>query len=226
MDAILLENVSKVFKVPHDYKLGIKSYVLGFFNLSHKYEIFHALKNINLRVKQGEFLGIMGPNGSGKSTLLKIIAKVIEPTSGTVTAHGKISPFLELGIGFQGELTVTENVYLYGALLGIKREEIARRFNSIIHFAELEKFVDAKLKNLSSGMLARLGFSIAIQVDADILLVDEVLAVGDVAFQKKCYEVFKRFKKERKTVVLISHDRQIIYKFCDRTLSLQKGVLT
>ncbi len=225
MDAIVLEDVGKTFKIPHDYKAGIKSYLLGFLNLTHSYEVFHALKNINLRVKQGEFLGIIGPNGSGKSTLLKIIAHVIKPTTGRVLVHGKISPFLELGVGFQGELTVTENVYLYGALLGIQKQEIDRRFDSIIHFAELERFVDTKLKNLSSGMLARLGFSIAIRVNADILLVDEVLAVGDVSFQKKCFEVFRRFKKEGKTVVLISHDAYLIKRFSDKIIQLQNGTL-
>ncbi|MBS3145164.1 ABC transporter ATP-binding protein [Candidatus Woesearchaeota archaeon] len=220
MDAIILENVSKTFKIPHDYKAGIKSYLLGFFNLTHCYERFHALKNINLRVRQGEFLGIIGPNGSGKSTLLKIIANVIQPTTGRVLVHGKISPFLELGVGFQGELTVKENVYLYGVLLGIQQKEIARRFDSIIHFAELERFIDTKLKNLSSGMLARLGFSIAIQVDADILLVDEVLAVGDEAFQEKCYSIFRKFKREGKTILLVSHDKSLIRKFADRTIRL------
>ena len=220
MDAIILEHVSKIFKIPHDHKAGIKSYLLGFFNLTHSYELFPALTNINIRVKQGEFLGIMGPNGSGKSTLLKIIANVIQPTTGKVFVHGKISPFLELGVGFQGELTVKENVYLYGLLLGIQRKEIDRRFDSIIHFAELERFVDTKLKNLSSGMIARLGFSIAIQVDADILLVDEVLAVGDEEFQEKCYTIFRKFKREGKTIVLVSHDRVLIRKFADRTIQL------
>lgn len=220
IEVITLGHVDKIYKIPHDYKTGIKSFLLGFFNLSHSYERFYALKNINLHIKQGEFVGIIGPNGSGKSTLLKIIAGVIKPTKGKVTVIGKISPFLELGVGFQGELTVRENVFLYGCLLGIHRKEIAKRFLTIISFAGLENFVDTKLKNLSSGMIVRLGFSIAIQVDADILLVDEVLAVGDEEFQKKCYETFTRFKKEGKTIILVSHDKQIIHKFSDEVIQL------
>ncbi len=218
MEVIRLEHVSKAFKIPHDRKTGIKSFVLGLFMGSHSYEQFYALKDVSLSVKKGEFLGIIGSNGSGKSTLLKLIAGVIQPTRGSVAVKGKISPFLELGVGFQGELTVKENIYLYGCLLGMDYKELSKRFTSIVSFAGLEKFIDTKLKNLSSGMIARLGFSIAIQVDADILLVDEVLAVGDADFQKKCYETFTRFKKEGKTIILVSHDKQIIHKFSDRII--------
>lgn len=220
MNAIVFEHVDKVFKIPHDYKTGIKSFILGIFNLSHAYERFYALKDLNFRIKQGEFIGIIGPNGSGKSTLLKIIAGVIKPTKGSVTVIGKVSPFLELGVGFQGELTVRENVFLYGCILGMSRKEIMGRFSKIISFAGLEKFVDTKLKNLSSGMIARLGFSIAIEVGADILLVDEALAVGDEEFQKKCYRVFEQFRKTGKTILLVSHDKKLLSKFSDRAIQL------
>lgn len=225
MDSILLQNISKVFKIAHDRKTGIKSFMLGLFTRSLSYEIFFALKDISLKVKKGEFIGIIGPNGSGKSTLLKIIAGVIQPTDGKVFVHGKISPFLELGVGFQGDLTVKENVYFYGSLLGMDAKKLQKRFATIIAFAELEKFIDTKLKNLSSGMVARLGFSIAIQVDADILLVDEVLAVGDVSFQKKCLDAFKQLKNKHKTVILVTHDLNLIKNWCDKALLIDSGTL-
>lgn len=225
MYAIEVKNLNKSFKIPYDKKFGLKSAVMGFFKGDFGYRKLYALEDINLKVKKGEFLGILGPNGAGKSTLLKILAGVLKPDSRTVEINGKVSPFLELGLGFQGELTAKENVYIYGTILGLSREEITRRFDEIIKFAGLGEFVNTKLKNFSSGMLARLGFSIAIQVDADILLVDEVLAVGDEEFQKKCYNVFKKFKKEGKTVVLVSHDLPSIEKWCDRSLLVISGIL-
>tara|TARA_Y100000310_G_scaffold339954_1_gene434244 strand:- start:4047 stop:4724 length:678 start_codon:yes stop_codon:yes gene_type:complete len=223
MNAIEVTNLSKSFKIPHDRKTGLKSVLLGFLHGSSGSDTFHALKNVDLQVKKGEFLGITGPNGAGKSTLLKLLAGVLQPDTGKIQINGKLSPFLELGLGFNGELTAEENIYIYGTILGLTRRQIKNRFQEIITFAGLEKFVHTKLKNFSSGMLARLAFSIAIQVDADILLVDEVLAVGDEAFQKKCYEVFKKFKKEGKTVILVSHDKQIIKKFSDRVITFKDG---
>ena len=225
MDAINITNLSKVFKIPHDKSYGIKSATIGFIKRQTKYEKLYALNNINLSIKKGEFIGITGRNGSGKSTLLKIIADILKPTAGGVHVNGKISPFIELGTGFQYELTAKENIFLYGAIHGLNREEINKKLKEIIEFAELERFIDTKLKNFSSGMQARLAFSIAIQIDADILLVDEVLAVGDIGFQKKCHEVFKKFKKEGKTILLVSHSTEQLKKFSDSIIELENGVV-
>ena len=221
MEVIKLTNVSKVFKINHERGYGIKSTIINLLKRKKNYENFYALKEVNLCVQKGEFIGITGKNGSGKSTLLRIIANIIKPTTGKVIVSGKISPFLELGTGFQYELTARENIYLYGAILGLTRKEIDKRFESIVDFAELERFIDTKLKAFSSGMFARLAFSIAIQVNADILLVDEALAVGDEVFQKKCFSVFERFKKEGKTIILVSHDSRIIKRFCDCIIELK-----
>lgn len=220
MDIIKLKNVNKIFRIPHERSTGLKSIVINLLKGRTRYENFHALRNINLTIKKGEFIGIIGKNGAGKSTLLRIIASIIKPTTGTVEVYGKVSPFLELGTGFQIDLTAKDNIYLYGSILGLTKKEIDKKFNDIVAFAELERFVDTKLRNFSSGMFARLAFSIAIQVDADILLVDEALAVGDAEFQKKCFEVFRRFKKEGKTVLLVSHDKDLIKLFSDRIITL------
>ncbi len=224
MNIIQLENVNKSFKIPHEKRNTLAENFIGI--LSNKkiiYEELKTLQNINLEVKKGEFLGIIGNNGSGKSTLLKIVAGVLKPDSGKVFVNGKISPFLELGVGFNGELTAKENIYLYGIILGLSRREIDTKIPEIIKFAELEKFIDAKVKNFSSGMYVRLAFATAIQVDSPILLLDEVLAVGDQNFQEKCYEVFKKFKKEGKTVLFVSHDSVSVEKWCDRCILLDSG---
>jgi len=176
-----------------------------------------------LNIGEGEFLGIIGKNGAGKSTLLKIIAKVLEPTSGTIKTNGTIAPFLELGVGFQGELSVKNNIFLYGALLGMSKKQILSKYDWIIDFSGLERFVDAKLKNLSSGMQVRLGFSITVSVESSILLVDEVLAVGDINFQQKCYDTFKSFKNSGRTILFVSHDLNTVERFCDRALLLDNG---
>jgi len=219
---IILEQVSKMFRLPHDKKWTLRQRFVGILQ-KKTYEDFYALRDINLKVNQGEFLGIIGKNGSGKSTLLKLIAKVLEPTSGKITVNGNVSPFLELGIGFQGDLTVRDNIFLYGALLGLSRDEIRNRYDWIIDFSGLERFVDAKLKNLSSGMQVRLGFSITVSVESPILLVDEVLAVGDIDFQHKCYDCFESFKKNGRTIVFVSHDLNAVEKFCDRVVLLEEG---
>jgi lipopolysaccharide transport system ATP-binding protein len=158
-------------------------------------------------------------------TLLKLIAKVLEPASGKISVNGDVAPFLELGVGFQGDLSVRDNIFLYGALLGVSRREIADKYDWIIDFSGLERFVDAKLKNLSSGMQVRLGFSITIAVESPILLVDEVLAVGDIDFQQKCYKAFENFKKAVKTIVFVSHDLNAVEKFCDRVILLEDGTI-
>ena len=166
---------------------------------------------------------MIGKNGSGKSTLLKLIAKVLEPSSGTISVNGNVSPFLELGVGFQLDLSVKDNIFLYAALLGMSKKEIVEKYDWIIEFSGLGRFVDAKLKNLSSGMQVRLGFSITVSVDCPTLLVDEVLAVGDIDFQQKCYDVFADFKKTGRTILFVSHDLKAVEQFCDRAVLLKNG---
>ncbi len=226
MNAITIKNVSKRFRIPHEKRTTLFENLVGLVKGGrYTYEEFWALRNINLTVKKGETLGIIGGNGSGKTTLLGIIAGVLTPDDGKCKVNGRIAPFLDLGVGFEGELTAKENVYLYGAIMGIKRREINERFDEIIKFAELENFVDAKLKNFSSGMRMRLAFATAINVDPDILLIDEVLAVGDIAFQKKCFDVMDGFKKDGKTIVFVSHSLDAVRKLCDRGVLINKGVI-
>jgi lipopolysaccharide transport system ATP-binding protein len=219
---ITFEQVNKIFLLPHDRKSTLKQRFVSIFQ-KNTYEQLYALRNINLKVNEGEFLGIIGKNGSGKSTLLKLVAEVLEPTSGTISVNENVAPFLELGIGFQGDLTVKDNIFFYGALLGMSRKQITKKYDQIIDFAGLERFVDAKLKNLSSGMQVRLGFSITVAVESPILLVDEVLAVGDFDFQQKCYDTFCNFKKVGKTILFISHDLDAIERFSDNVILLRKG---
>ena len=178
---------------------------------------------MNLTIHPGEFIGIIGKNGSGKSTLLKIIANIYKPTTGDVLVNGTISPFLELGIGFNGDLSARENVYLNGIILGLSRKEIDAKYNHIVKFADLHDFMEMKLKNFSSGMQVRLAFAIAATVDADIYLCDEVLAVGDIDFQKKSLNTFFDLKKAGKTVIYVSHDLDTIKEFCTKTILLDKG---
>ncbi len=182
-----------------------------------------SLRDVNLEVPEGTALGVIGRNGAGKSTLLKVLTRITEPTSGVSRTRGRVGSLLEVGTGFHPELTGRENVFLNGAILGMRRAEIQRRFDEIVEFAELTRFVDQKLKNFSSGMQARLAYSIAIQVDFDILLLDEVLAVGDQRFQDKCFATFGGFRKAGKTVIFVSHDLDSVRRFCDRALLLQAG---
>lgn len=217
--ALSVDGVYKDFLLPHERKNSLKEHVLRFGKGS--FETQHALDDISFQVKRGEFFGIVGRNGSGKSTLLKIIGGIYQPTKGKVTINGTLTPFIELGIGFNPELTGRENVYLNGAILGLTRSETESKYDEIVHFAELERFMDQKLKNYSSGMQVRLAFSIAMQAHNDILLIDEVLAVGDERFQRKSMDVFERIKKEHnKTVIFVSHDMQAVQQFCDRALVL------
>ena len=183
------------------------------------------LKGINLTVNKGEVHVIMGPNGSGKSTLLKMLAGIYKPTKGKITVNGSLTPFIELGVGFNPELTGRENVYLNGALLGFDNKDVDVMYDDIVEFAELGRFMDQKLKNYSSGMQVRLAFSIAIRAQSDILLLDEVLAVGDAAFQKKCFEYFRTLKREKRTIVFISHDMNAIREYCDRAALIDEGEL-
>jgi ABC-2 type transport system ATP-binding protein len=223
--AIRVEHVSKVFKLPHEKHSSVKSIITGIGRRKKSYELQQALKNVSFEVKQGEFFGMVGRNGSGKSTMLKLLAGIYSPTNGTVTVNGKLTPFIELGVGFNPELTGRENVFLNGALLGFSRKEMSNMYSDIVAFAELERFMDQKLKNYSSGMQVRLAFSIAIRANTSILLLDEVLAVGDAAFQKKCFAYFRELKKQKRTVVLISHDMNVIEEYCDRAVLIDGGVV-
>lgn len=221
---ISVENVSKNFVLPHEKVSTVK----GLFTSLHKKrnkttETQHALRNINFEVKEGEFFGIVGRNGSGKSTLLKILASIYQPSQGRIQRSGRLVPFIELGVGFNPELTGRENVYLNGALLGFSRKQIDSMYDEIVAFAEMEKFMDQKLKNYSSGMQVRLAFSVATRADADILLIDEVLAVGDADFQRKCFNHFRELKKQKKTVVFVSHDMSAIREYCDRAIMIEKS---
>lgn len=222
-NAITVENVSKSFKLPHEQSSGIKQLLINRIKGRKGYETQQVLEDISFSVKQGEFFGIVGRNGSGKSTLLKLLANIYVPDAGNIRINGSLTPFIELGVGFNPELTGKENVYLNGALLGFSREEMNEMYNDIVSFAELKRFMDQKLKNYSSGMQVRLAFSIAIRANTDILILDEVLAVGDEAFQKKCIAVFERYKKQKKTIILVTHDMSVVERFCDRAVFVDKG---
>ncbi|HMT18922.1 MAG TPA: ABC transporter ATP-binding protein [Candidatus Saccharibacteria bacterium] len=220
--AIQVKSVTKSFRLPHEKRSSVKSIITSPFK-RNTYEKQIALKGISFDVKQGEFFGIVGRNGSGKSTMLKLLAGIYTPDKGTVTVNGKLTPFIELGVGFNPELTGRENVFLNGALLGFNRKEMAAMYDDIVKFAELKRFMDQKLKNYSSGMQVRLAFAIAIQAKSQILLLDEVLAVGDANFQKKCFDYFKKLKKEKQTVVFVSHDMQAVREYCDRAVLIEGG---
>ncbi len=221
--AITVEHVKKSFRLPHERASGLKQTIVNFHKRQRGYEQQQVLKNISFEIKQGEFFGIVGRNGSGKSTLLKLLAGVYIPDSGRVIINGSLTPFIELGVGFNPELTGRENVFLNGALLGFNRQEMTGMYQDIVEFAELEQFMDQKLKNYSSGMQVRLAFSIAIRANSDILLLDEVLAVGDAIFQKKCYDYFRQLKKEGRTVVFVSHDISALQEYCDKGILIEKG---
>jgi ABC-type polysaccharide/polyol phosphate transport system ATPase subunit len=220
--AIEVVSLTKRFRLPHEQRTSLKEHVL---HPLHRvdYEVQQALDDVSFSVETGEMFGIIGPNGSGKSTLLKLLAGVYRADTGTLNVRGKLSPFIELGVGFHPELNARENIKINGTLLGLTRSQLEERFDAILAFAELERFVDQKLKNYSSGMQLRLAYSIAIQVPFDVLLLDEVLAVGDQAFQEKCFETFDRFRAENKTIVFVSHDLSAVRRFCDRVLLLEYG---
>ena len=222
--AIEVCNVSKQFKIPHKKRNTVYENIIGLFEgKRYSYEEFTALCDVSFTVKHGETLGIIGENGSGKSTLLKIIAGVLSPNEGSVKVLGKIAPFLELGVGFQPELSAEDNVYLYGSIMGMKRSQIQENIDDIFEFSDLEKFRNVKLKNFSSGMYARLAFSTAISTDPDIILIDEALAVGDELFQRKCYDKIDEFRGEGKTILFVSHGLEAVKHLCERSILLSHG---
>lgn len=221
--AIKVEGVSKSFRLPHEKSGSVKSALLGWKKRKRGYENQRVLQNISFEVKKGEFFGIVGRNGSGKSTLLKLISEIYTPDKGSITINGKLTPFIELGVGFSPELSGRDNVYLNGAMLGFSEAEMDAMYDEIVEFAELERFMDQKLKNYSSGMQVRLAFSIAIRANTDILVLDEVLAVGDEAFQRKCEEYFAAVKKKKKTIVLVTHSMESVRKFCSKAMMIRKG---
>ena len=224
-DAIVVKDVYKTFRLPHENHSGIKQLTLGLLQRGKKrgYEEQQVLKGVSFKIKKGDFFGIVGRNGSGKSTLLKLLAGIYTPDKGLIQVRGSLTPFIELGVGFNPELTGRENVFLNGALLGFDHQQMEDKYNDIVEFAELENFMDQKLKNYSSGMQVRLAFSIAIRAESDILLLDEVLAVGDEAFQRKCYHYFAELKKKKKTVILVTHSMDSVQRFCTRAMLVKDG---
>ncbi len=220
--AISVRNLSKTFRLPRENARTLKEYALHPLR-TRVVDMLHAVDDVSLEIAEGEFFGIVGSNGSGKSTLLKCIAGIYETDAGRLDIHGRLSPFIELGVGFNPELTATDNVIINAIMLGLTRKQALERFDSIVAFAELEEFMNLKLKNFSSGMHVRLAFAVAVQVDADILLIDEVLAVGDAAFQQKCFDEFGRLKASGKTIVFVTHDMTSVERFCDRAMLIDHG---
>jgi ABC-type polysaccharide/polyol phosphate transport system ATPase subunit len=222
---IVLQDVSVRYRLPKERIRSVKEFVIKSFRSRIEYEEFWALKNISFQVLPGEMLGIIGRNGAGKSTLLKLIARVMKPVHGAVRVPGKVAPMIELGGGFDHELSGRENVYLFGSILGINRREMDKKFDAIVTFAELEEFMEAPLRAYSSGMIMRLGFAIVIAVEPEIMILDEILAVGDTAFQEKCQAHIAQFRQAGGTILFVSHSLEQILQFCDRALWLDHGEL-
>lgn len=220
---IEIENVKMIFNLSRDKIGSLKEYVIRLFKRQLFYDEFTALEDIHFTLNKGEVLGIMGLNGAGKSTLLKLIAGVLKPTEGKIRTHGTIAPLIELGAGFDHELSARDNIYLNGAVLGYSKKLIAGKFQEIIEFAELEEFVDVPVKNFSSGMIARLGFSVATIVEPDILIVDEVLSVGDFKFGQKSENKIKEMIHNGTTVLFVSHSAEAVQRICNKGLLLEKG---
>jgi ABC-2 type transport system ATP-binding protein len=221
--AIEVADVSKRFRLYHEKYQSLKERVIHLGRVP--YEEFWALRDINLEIKEGETVGLLGHNGSGKSTLLKCIAGILQPTTGGLRTVGRLAALLELGAGFHPDLTGRENVFLNGAVLGLPRRLIERKFDEIVAFAELEQFIDNQVKHYSSGMFVRLGFAVAVNVEPDILLIDEVLAVGDEAFQRKCLDRVKQFQRDGRTIVFVSHNPDLVRTLCDRAAVLDHGLV-
>ena len=223
--AVALRGISKVFTVRHNPAHSLKTKLLGFAVARHREttEQFWALRDVDLTVRRGECLGLIGPNGSGKSTLLRVMARIYPPTTGTVVAHGTVAPMIELGVGFHPDLTGHENIFLNTSLFRLSTQDTRAIYREIVEFAELEQFIDMPVKNYSTGMYARLGFAIAIHLAPEILLIDEVLAVGDARFQKKCLERMERLRAQGTTIVLVTHAMGTVEERCDRACLLLHG---
>jgi ABC-2 type transport system ATP-binding protein/lipopolysaccharide transport system ATP-binding protein len=222
---IVLQDVSVRYRLPKERIRSFKEFVIKSIKGRVEYEEFWALRHVNLQVPPGEVLGIVGRNGAGKTTLLKLVARVMKPISGQVRVSGKVAPMIELGGGFDPELTGRENVYLFGSILGISRRAMDQKFEAIAEFAELHDFMEAPLRAYSSGMVTRLGFAVVTAVDPEIMILDEVLAVGDTAFQEKCLSHIAKFRQAGGTILFVSHNLDQIVKFCDRAIWLDKGEL-
>ena len=224
MPAILFDQVSRRFIIHHQRPSSFQEVLVNLVQRKNGHrEDFWALREISFAVEAGETFGIIGPNGSGKSTILKLMTGISEPTMGRVAVNGRVAALIELGAGFHPDLTGRENIYLLGSIMGISGKEMSRRLDAIVHFAELEQFIDTPVKHYSSGMYTRLGFATSINVDAEIFLFDEVLAVGDQHFQEKCFQAIEGFQRQGLTIVLVSHDLPLIQRFCQRALLLQHG---
>lgn len=222
--AVSFRGVSKRFTLHHERPRTLQELTIGLFGDDRgRREELWALKDVDFEIEEGESLGIIGPNGAGKSTILKLVAGIMRPTSGEITIRGKVSPLLELGAGFHHDLTGRENIYLNAALLGISEGVTKAKFNEIVEFSELERFIDVPLKHYSSGMYMRLGFAVAVYVDPAVLLIDEVLAVGDEAFQRKCLAKIEEFQKEGRTIIFVSHALGTVAEMCHRALWLDQG---
>src|SRR5215218_1979692 len=220
--AIAVEDLHKSFRIPTNRVDSLKERVVRPF-APREYRELHALAGVSFEISQGEFFGIVGRNGSGKSTLLKLLASIYRADSGRIRMAGRLAPFIELGVGFNHELTARENVVLNGVMMGLTPTEMRRRLGAVIEFAELEEFADLKLKNYSSGMLVRLAFAVMMEADADVLLIDEVLAVGDAAFQQKCADAFYEMKSAGKTIVLVTHEMTTVEEYCHRAMLIADG---
>ena len=223
--AVKVDHVSKFFKLPTEATQSLRTALVNRFKGIKGYKEQHVLKDVSFEVEEGDFFGILGRNGSGKSTLLKIISQIYVPEKGSVTVNGKLVSFIELGVGFNPELTGRENVYMNGAMLGFTPEEIDGMYDDIVEFAELKEFMNQKLKNYSSGMQVRLAFSVAIKAQGDVLILDEVLAVGDEAFQRKCNDYFMERKKSGKTTILVTHDMGAVKKYCNKAVLIEHGLV-
>lgn len=226
VNAVTVTSLTKSFHIPLEAHSGIKQKLINTLKGRKGYRVFTPLKDLTFDIKEGEFFGIVGRNGSGKSTLLKTLAGIYTPNKGAVQITGSLVPFIELGVGFNPELTGRENVFLNGALLGFSRRRMEEMYDDIVSFAELQDFMEERLKNYSSGMQVRLAFSIAIRAEADILLLDEVLAVGDEAFQRKCFSYFDQLRRKKKTVILVTHDMAAVERFCTRAMFIEEGEIS